>query len=81
MNRVKKAGKANIAFLRKRPYLLQHDERHGVIHNQWQALSPASHVLESRRKINYDTLENRFVRWVIIRILQKLKTLENNSIN
>lgn len=74
VNRVKKAGKANIAFLRKRPYLLQHDERHGVIHIQGKHYLPA-HVLESRRKINYDTLENRFVRWVIIRIFQKLKTL------
>ncbi len=31
--------------------------------------------MESKRQIDFDTLENRFVRWVLIRIQQKLKTL------
>ncbi|PUA41045.1 hypothetical protein C8Z91_01255 [Paenibacillus elgii] len=73
--RVKKAGKENVAFLAKRPHLLHPDERLGFIPAQGQRMVP-SHVLETKRQVHYNTPENRFVRWVLLRIQQKLKGLK-----
>ncbi|MEF3306255.1 restriction endonuclease-like protein [Paenibacillus sp. GYB003] len=73
--RVRKAGKENIAFLAKRPHLLAENSQYGWIPVGGQKLAP-SHVLETKRHIDYDTAENRFVRWVLLRIQQKLKDLK-----
>ncbi len=70
--RVKKAGRENVSFLAKRPYLLTPDAKQGMLLVGGQRYSP-THVLESKRHVDYDTVENRFVRWVLQRIQQKLK--------
>lgn len=62
-SRAKRVGKENIAFLRKRPDLFA----------QGQQLP--THVLETKRYMDFDTAENRFVRWALIRISSKLKEL------
>jgi predicted component of viral defense system (DUF524 family) len=72
--RVKRAGKENIAFLSKRPHLMVQDQLNGLIPIGHARMTP-THVLESRRRVEYDTLENRFIRWTLIRIHQKLKSI------
>jgi len=79
--RVKKSGKENIAYLTKHPHLLHHDYRVGFLSINNQMLYP-SHALETKKRIKYDTMENRFVRWVLLRITNKLKELMNRlSVN
>lgn len=72
--RLKKAGKENIAYLAKRPHLLVQDDKLGFIPINNQQYYP-SHVIETKRHVDYDTNENRFVRWVLLRIARKLKEL------
>lgn len=78
--RVKKTGKENIAFLTKRPHLLVPDEKVGFIQANRQSFSP-SHALETKRRIQYDTLENRFVRWVLQRVSTKLNQLKTKLLD
>ncbi|MNO69542.1 hypothetical protein D3C76_603980 [compost metagenome] len=66
-SRAKRVGKENIAFLRKRPELFV----------QGQVLP--THVLETRRYMDFDTAENRFIRWVLLRITSKLKELRSHA--
>ncbi|WP_309252377.1 restriction endonuclease-like protein [Paenibacillus spongiae] len=73
--RARKASKENIAFLTKRPHFLVRDEKLGFIYRNDQRFLP-SHVLETKRQVDYDTMENRFVRWVLVRISQKLVDLK-----
>jgi predicted component of viral defense system (DUF524 family) len=73
--KVRKAGKENLAFLAKRPHLLVEDSQNGLIPMGGQRYTP-SHVLETKRHVDYDTAENRFIRWVLLRIQQKLKDLK-----
>lgn len=73
--RVKKSGKENIAYLTKHPHLLLQDDRIGFVPINGHSLYP-SHALETKRQIQYDTMENRFVRWVLERISSKLKELK-----
>ncbi|MBB6672271.1 DUF2357 domain-containing protein [Cohnella nanjingensis] len=72
--RVKKAGRSNIVFLAKRPHLLLPDQGQGLVTIQHQQYTP-SHLMETRRHIDYDTSENRFVRWVLKRVQQRLRHL------
>lgn len=62
-SRAKRVGKENIAFLQKRPELFA----------QGQQLP--THVLEAKRYMDFDTAENRFVRWALVRISSKLNEL------
>ncbi|GMK46625.1 hypothetical protein PghCCS26_37540 [Paenibacillus glycanilyticus] len=78
--RVKKAGRENISYLTKRPHLLAQDEKLGFIPID-NGLYYPSHALETKRQVNYDTVENRFVRWVLVRILNKLKELNSRLID
>ncbi|MBW5447629.1 DUF2357 domain-containing protein [Cohnella sp. CFH 77786] len=73
--RVKKTGRANVSFLAKRPHLLALKEANGQLHIQGKSYTPTC-VLETRRHMDYDTLENRFVRWVLLRVQQRLKMLK-----
>ena len=73
--RVRKPGKKNIAFLTKHPHLLQQDDKLGMISVNERRYYP-SHAMETKRYVDYDTNENRFVRWVLLRIAQKLKDLK-----
>lgn len=73
--RVKRAGKENISFLAKRPQLLVKDSMNGVISVSGERYTP-THMIENKRHVNYDTAENRFVKWVLLRIGQKLKDIK-----
>ncbi|QHW31463.1 DUF2357 domain-containing protein [Paenibacillus rhizovicinus] len=73
--KVKKPGKSNIAFLAKRPHLLVRDDQRGVIALKGERYLP-SHAIETKRHVDFDTNENRFVRWVLLRIAKKLKDLK-----
>ncbi|WP_373232978.1 DUF2357 domain-containing protein [Cohnella sp.] len=73
--RVKKAGHANIGFLSKHPHLLAAVEGQGLFRIRDKNYVP-THVLETKRHVDYDTPENRFVRWVLLRIQQRLKSIK-----
>ncbi|MCE5173529.1 restriction endonuclease-like protein [Paenibacillus profundus] len=73
--RVRRADKGNAAYLAKRPHLLREDGPNGVITINDKRYTP-SHLLEQRRQVSFDTAENRFVRWVFLRIEQKLKRIK-----
>lgn len=65
--RVRKAGRSNIGFLRKNPHLLHKNDVKGWLPINGSVYHPQK-LLESQRKLNYDTNENRFVRWMLLRI-------------
>jgi predicted component of viral defense system (DUF524 family) len=73
--RVKKAGKENITYLAKHSHLLVQDNNKGLIMYHDQKFTP-THLLETKRKVDYDTMENRFVRWVLIKVQLKLKSIK-----
>lgn len=74
-NRVKKAGKENIRELAKHPERLREDRELGFLTVDGQSYT-ATHLLETRRRLAYDTNENRFIRWMLERIHGKLKELK-----
>jgi predicted component of viral defense system (DUF524 family) len=73
--RVKKAGRENVAYLAKRPHLLAEDRGQGLLWIDGRSYTP-THVLETKRYVDYDTPENRFVRWVLVRVQMKLRNLK-----
>lgn len=73
--RLKKTGKESISYLTKRPHLLVQDDKLGFIPMNGQRYYP-SHAIETKRHVDYDTNENRFIRWVLLRIANKLKDLK-----
>jgi hypothetical protein len=74
-NRVKKAGRENIRELAKHPERLREDMNHGFLTIGSQNYT-ATHLIETRRRLAYDTNENRFIRWMLERIQGKLKELK-----
>jgi len=56
--RVKKAGRSNVAFLTKRPHLLAPIQGGGLLRIRDKHYVP-THVLETKRHVDYDTPENR----------------------
>jgi predicted component of viral defense system (DUF524 family) len=74
-SKARKAGKENIAYLCKRPEVLIQNDKLGFIRIQDKKTIP-THLLESKRYMDYDTGENRFIRWVLKRISGKLKDLQ-----
>lgn len=70
--KVKKAGKENIAFLARNPRYLIEDARYGSIQAGEARYRPTK-LMETKRKLDYDTGENRFLRWMLERISGKLK--------
>jgi predicted component of viral defense system (DUF524 family) len=72
--RAKKINYKTLHYLSKHPHLLVKDQANGMIQVKGERFAP-THVLDTRRIINYDTQENRFVRWVFVRIERKLKDL------
>ncbi|MCD9020224.1 restriction endonuclease-like protein [Cohnella silvisoli] len=72
--RVKKTGIENVSFLSKHPNLLIPDSKLGFIPLHGNRYYP-SRALEAKRYVNYDTNENRFVCWVLVRISKKLNEL------
>ncbi|WP_268607386.1 restriction endonuclease-like protein [Paenibacillus apiarius] len=78
--RVRRADKGNATYLTKRPHLLQEARANGIISIHDKRYTP-SHLLEQRRQVSFDTAENRFVRWVFLRIEQKLKRIRASLLN
>lgn len=74
-NRAKKAGKENIRELAKHPERLREDKNHGFLKIGNRNYT-ATHLVESRKRLAYDTNENRFIRWMLERIHGKLKELK-----
>ncbi|UQZ34839.1 hypothetical protein C2I18_15660 [Paenibacillus sp. PK3_47] len=74
-NRVKKAGRENIRELTKHPERLREARDHGFLTIDGRSYT-ATHLLETRRRLAYDTNENRFIRWMLERIHRKLKELK-----
>lgn len=74
-NRVKKAGRENIRELAKHPERLREDMNHGFITIGNRSYA-ATHLMETRKRLAYDTNENRFIRWMLERIHGKLKELK-----
>ncbi|GAA4840902.1 restriction endonuclease-like protein [Paenibacillus vulneris] len=74
--RVKRSGKENIAFLTRNPQYLLPDEAHGALHIGGRPYSPTK-LMESKGKLDYDTGENRFLRWMLERIDSKLKQVRS----
>ncbi|MCX7569190.1 restriction endonuclease-like protein [Tumebacillus sp. DT12] len=79
-DRVKRAGRDNVSYLAKRPHLLVQDDRHGVIEIAGQGYRP-THLIESRRRVDTDTVENRFLRWALLRIDAKLKRMKQHLLS
>ncbi|MFC9778414.1 DUF2357 domain-containing protein [Paenibacillus chitinolyticus] len=73
--RIRKAGRETVAYLTKRPHLLVEDEKQGFVSMNGRMYTP-SHALEARRQVDYNTQENRFVRWVLVRVSKKLNELK-----
>lgn len=65
--KVRKAGKENIAFLNKRAGRLLEDPTHGYVRIE-DRLYKATHLIESKKQVSYDTNENRFVKWMLERV-------------
>ncbi|OMD49484.1 hypothetical protein BSK56_09020 [Paenibacillus borealis] len=74
-NRVKKAGRENIRELAKHPERLREDTNHGFLTIGSRNYT-ATHLIETRKRLAYDTNENRFIRWMLERIHAKLKELK-----
>lgn len=74
-NRVKKAGRENIRELAKHPERLREDMNRGFITIGNRSYA-ATHLMETRKRLAYDTNENRFIRWMLERIHGKLKALK-----
>ncbi|MDF9843737.1 MULTISPECIES: restriction endonuclease-like protein [unclassified Paenibacillus] len=74
-NRVKRAGRENIRELAKHPERLREDMNHGFITIGNRSYA-ATHLMETRKRLAYDTNENRFIRWMLERIHGKLKALK-----
>lgn len=72
--RAKKINSKTSQYLSKHPQMMVEDQANGIVQIRGERFTP-THVLDARRIVNYDTQENRFVRWVFIRIEQKLKDL------
>ncbi len=62
--RIKRINKESIKWLRKNP----------SYYNQKTGLPEK--LLNIDKKVNYDTFENRFVKWLMTRLVQKLNTFE-----
>ncbi|MDG0872131.1 restriction endonuclease-like protein [Paenibacillus thiaminolyticus] len=78
--RIRKADKGNMAYVAKHPHLLQQAGVNGIISIHDKRYNP-SHLLEQRRRVSFDTPENRFVRWVFLRMEQKLKRIRVSLLN
>lgn len=72
--RAKKISAKTLQYMSKHPEQLVKDPENGMVGVRGQRYTP-THTLDTRRVINYDTQENRFVRWVFLRIERKLKDL------
>ncbi len=75
--KVKKASRQNELLLSKNPNLLVEDPEKGILRIQNKSFRPIS-LIESKRTIHFDTVENRFIRWVLERIVEKLQQIHRH---
>lgn len=73
-DKVKRAGKENISFLSKHPHLLQREDTPIGIVIDGRHYRP-TYLIETKRRLNFDTTENRFLRWMLLRIRTKLQEI------
>ncbi|CAM3024898.1 restriction endonuclease-like protein [Paenibacillus sediminis] len=73
-SKVRRAGRENIAFLSKNSHQLIIDDSNGFIEVQGSKYRPHK-LIETKKRLDFDTGENRFLRWLLIRIETKLKQL------
>ena len=64
--RARKTAKDTISYITCNPHCLKADKR-GIIAIRGQLYTPMQ-VKEAKKHINYDTNENRFVRWVLLQV-------------
>jgi len=74
VEQVKRAGKVNRSYLTKHPEKLIPDPYNGAITIRGERYTP-THLMEARRLVDFDTPENRFLRWMLLRIQGKLKDI------
>ncbi|WP_309119869.1 DUF2357 domain-containing protein [Paenibacillus sp.] len=72
----KRPGRNNITFLQRNTHLLAESPANGFIHSGGKMYLPTK-LLETKRVVNYDTNENRFLKWVLERIQGKLQSIES----
>lgn len=73
--RAKKISNKTLQYMSKHPQQLVKNPANGIVRVRGEKYVP-THVMDTRRVVNYDTQENRFVRWVFVRIERKLKDLQ-----
>lgn len=74
--RVKRGSNRNNAYLARHPQYLERDPLQGVLSIGAERYQP-THLLDTIKHISYDTAENRFLRWMLERILSKLQQLRD----
>lgn len=74
-SRVKRGSNRNNAYLARHPQYLEQDSMHGWLPIGAERYQP-THLLDTIKHISYDTAENRFLRWMLERILSKLQQLQ-----
>lgn len=74
-SRVKRGSNRNNAYLARHPQYLEQDSVHGWLPIGAERYQP-THLLDTIKHISYDTAENRFLRWMLERILSKLQQLQ-----
>lgn len=77
--KVKRAGKENIAFLLKRPHYLAKDSQSRILSVEGEWYRPTK-LIETKGKLDYNTGENRFLRWMLEQINRKLKLISNQIV-
>lgn len=79
VNKVRRAGKENLGFLSKQPHLLIQDDGRGILSVGEKKYRP-THLLETKRMLDFNTNENRFLRWMLERIDKKLSDIRTNLV-
>lgn len=74
--RVKRGSNRNNAYLARHPQYVEQDAVHGWLPIGAERYQP-THLLDTVKHISYDTAENRFLRWMLERILSKLQQLRD----
>lgn len=74
--RLRSWGKENEKYIRSRPYLLEEYDR-GVIQMNGKPFYPIKGVLIHKEQ-NINTHENRYIRWMLERIISKIRTVKKN---
>lgn len=74
-SRVKRGSNRNNAYLARHPQYLEQDSVHGWLPIGTERYQP-THLLDTIKHISYDIAENRFLRWMLERILSKLQQLQ-----